>query len=118
MARFWGPWRGWVGPCGGCVTPVGEMGTIFGGAEIPSKVTFGLGKPVWSVAMVPIAIFLETRDPQLHFGGFCSPVGLVDQAAEFFENRPRSAEKAFFGGGAESAGWAEKSKIAVSERMG
>ena len=34
--------------------------------------------------MVPFVFFLESTDPGLHFGGFCSLVAPVVEAVEFF----------------------------------
>ena len=68
--------------------------------------------------MVPNAIFLETRDLGDHFGGWYGPVAPLGGAPEFFENRIRGAKMVILVGGAVCGKSAEKSKIAISLRMG
>ena len=48
--------------------------------------------------MVPVGIFLETRDLGDHFGGWYGPVAPKLWAVEFFENRVPGGENGDFGG--------------------
>ena len=64
--------------------------------------------------MVPVGVFLETRDLGDHFGGWYGPVAPKLEAVEFFENRVRGAKKVILVGGAVCGKTVEKSKISIS----
>ena len=68
--------------------------------------------------MVPVGVFLETRDLGDHFGGWYGPVAPKLEAVEFFENRVRGAKMVILEGGAADGKSAEKSKISISLAMG
>ncbi len=64
--------------------------------------------------MVPVEVFLKTRDLGDYFGGWYSPVAPKLEAVEFFENRVRGAKRVILVGGAVCGKTVEKSKISIS----
>ena len=68
--------------------------------------------------MVPVGVFLETRDLGDHFGGWYGPVAPKLEAVEFFENRVRGAKRVILEGGAVCGKTVEKSKISISLSTG
>ena len=65
--------------------------------------------------MVPVGVFLETRDLGDHFGGWYGPVAPKLEAVEFFfENRVRGAKRVILVGGAVCGKTVENFDFAVN----
>ena len=60
--------------------------------------------------MVPVKVFLDSTDSELHFGGFCSRVGPKLEAVEFLLRKAREAKNDTLGRVGGSPG-SEKSKF-------